>query len=610
MQYVLSGGEKMADNSIVNDLAKALRGGRIPITLNTYLVYIAATAITSLLAWIGMVIILDSMRIGISIAGTIPDSTSRLILLFVFIAVGCIGAYLYPFLIASGRKNRIDADLPYAITYMQALSTTMTLYETIRQVALAKDLFGEMSHECGMIIRDIEVFGDDLTTAMRNVHTTTPSPSLSDFLNDLILLSESGGSITQFFAARARYYREVAEQDMQKNMKTTEIIAEVYVTAFVAGPIIAMIMIVAQQLSGNQGADMMPMIMIGVPVGSLAMIAILYILFPAEGMEIQQGKVEEQEFFVGPRLIHETDESRTYQKKIRSQRSLQAMLLRMKNPFKLYIADYTWGMIFGAISASAVGYLIYNGYFSELAPGYGFQTGICALVIAGILPLAIAYEGRALYIRRLERQIPEFLRMLADMKDIGMTIQNAIKRISRSQIGVLSTELRVVSEELESGAVLSSSLERMEERIGVLSVKRAISLVIKASEVTDRIQEVMMIAISDFEYYLKLKQERFTSAFTYVAIVYLSFGVFLYTAYQLNVSFLESFSELATINSSANIIDMFWVAILLGGFSGIMAGQLSVNNPFAGLKHTIIFLLLTVIVFVVVIGGVTLSTTT
>ncbi|MDO9540228.1 MAG: type II secretion system F family protein [Methanocalculus sp.] len=596
----------MADNSIVNDLAKALRGGRIPITINTYFVYIAATAITSLLAWIGMVIILDSMRIGISIAGTIPDSTSRLILLFLFIAVGCIGAYLYPFLIASGRKNRIDADLPYAITYMQALSTTMTLYETIRQVALAKDLFGEMSHECGMIVRDIEVFGDDLTTAMRNVHTTTPSPSFSDFLNDLILLSESGGSITQFFAARARYYREVAEQDMQKNMKTTEIIAEVYVTAFVAGPIIAMIMIVAQQLSGNQSADMMPMIMIGVPVGSLAMIAILYILFPAEGMEIQQGKVEEQEFFVGPRLIHETDESRTYQKKIRSHRSLQAMLLKMKNPFKLYISDYTWGIIFGAIAACAVGYLINDGYFNELAPGYGFQTGICALVIAGVLPLAVAYEGRALYIRRLERQIPEFLRMLADMKDIGMTIQNAIARISRSQIGVLSTELRVVSEELQSGAVLSSSLERMEERIGVLSVKRAISLVIKASEVTDRIQEVMMIAISDFEYYLKLKQERFTSAFTYVAIVYLSFGVFLYTAYQLNISFLESFSELATIDSSGNIIDMFWVAILLGGFSGIMAGQLSVNNPFAGLKHTIIFLLLTVIVFVVVIGGVAL----
>lgn len=596
----------MPEHSATADLAKALRGGRIPLTVNTYLFYIAATAIVALMSWIGMNIILDYLGLGISIAGMIPDSTSRIILLFGFIAIGCIGTYIYPFLIASGRKNRIEQDLPYAITYMQALSTTMTLYETIRQVALAKDLFGEVSHECGTIIRDIEVFGDDLTTAMRNIYHTTPSASFADFINDLILLSESGGSITQFFAARARYYREVAEQDMQKNMKTTEIIAEVYVTAFVAGPIIAMIMIVAQQLSGGQGTDYMPMIYLGVPLGSLAMIAILYILFPAEGMEIQQGRVEEQEFFISNPVLQETEETLTYKKKVRTQRTRFSRILKLKNPLKQFIADYTWSVVFGAISAAIVGYLLYEGFFNEIAPGYGFQTGICALIISGILPPALAYEGRALYIRRLERQIPEFLRMLADMKDIGMTIQNAIARISRSQMGVLSTELQGVSKELESGSVLSSSLERMEQRIGVLSVKRAVSLVIKASEVTDRIQEVLMIAISDFEYYLKLKQERFTSAFTYVAIVYLSFGVFLYTAYQLNVSFLESFAELATIDVSSNIHDMFWVAILLGGFSGIMAGQLSVNNPLAGLKHTIIFLVITVICFVVVIGGVTL----
>ena len=123
----------MPENTTTADLAKALRGGRIPITVNTYLLYIAATAIVAFLSWIGLIIILDYLGLGISIAGMIPDSTSRIILLFGFLAIGCIGAYIYPFLIASGRKNRIDQDLPYAITYMQALSTTMTLYETLRR---------------------------------------------------------------------------------------------------------------------------------------------------------------------------------------------------------------------------------------------------------------------------------------------------------------------------------------------------------------------------------------------------------------------------------------------------------------------------------------------
>ncbi|MEM2124539.1 MAG: hypothetical protein QXL43_04350, partial [Methanolinea sp.] len=42
--------------------------------------------------------------------------------------------YFQPMLVAKGRKARIDMDLPYAITYMQALSTTLTLYNSIRGV--------------------------------------------------------------------------------------------------------------------------------------------------------------------------------------------------------------------------------------------------------------------------------------------------------------------------------------------------------------------------------------------------------------------------------------------------------------------------------------------
>lgn len=52
--------------------------------------------------------------------------------------------YYYPSLEASGRKNKIEQDLPYAITYMQALSSTVTLYTIFRNVYDAADLYGEV----------------------------------------------------------------------------------------------------------------------------------------------------------------------------------------------------------------------------------------------------------------------------------------------------------------------------------------------------------------------------------------------------------------------------------------------------------------------------------
>ncbi len=146
----------------------------------------------------------------------------------------------------------------------------------------------------------------------------------------------------------------------------------------------------------------------------------------------------------------------------------------------------------------------------------------------------------------------------------------------------------------------------MEERIGLVSVKRAISLVVKASEITDHLRETLMVAISDFEHYLKMKRERFNSAFTYIAVVYLSFGVYLYTALELNTRFVSSFAKFdVALDIAGNTTDMFHVAIILGGaFSGIMAGQLSANSILSGFKHSIVFLIATVVVFVVLIGGV------
>jgi len=82
-------------------------------------------------------------------------------------------------------------------------------------------------------------------------------------------------------------------------------------------------------------------------------------------------------------------------------------------------------------------------------------------------------------------------------------------------------------------------------------------------------------------------------------IIYLSFGIYLYTAYQLNGPFISSFSSFnLNFNSSGNISQMFDIAIILGLFSGIMAGQFSSNSIFAGFKHSIVLLAAALALFV------------
>jgi flagellar protein FlaJ len=224
------------------------------------------------------------------------------------------------------------------------------------------------------------------------------------------------------------------------------------------------------------------------------------------------------------------------------------------------------------------------------------------IIIVALLPVMVAYEIRNQYVIHIEKQMPEFLREIADMRDIGMTLQGAITMIAGHKSGVLSSEIKIVSEELKYGSSLSGALVRMEERIGLTTVKRAISLLVRASEVTDHIREILSIAITDLEHYLKMKNTRTNVSFAYLAVIYLSFGIYLFTAYEMNVAFIASFSSFnITFDISSNKQQMFHIGIILGFFSGIMAGQLSSNTILAGLKHSIVMLIMTIVTFVYLI---------
>ena len=592
-------------NSLNTDeFRKSLKSAHIPILAEEYLLLVIFGTVLVGLVMILLIIVNFLFNINLN---PIPFLDPRISMAVIFLAVvGTVFtlAYTYPQMESSGRKTRIELDLPYAVTYMQALSTTMTLFSIFKSVTENYDLYGEVSEECAMIVRDVEYFGDDLMVAMRNAQSITPSPNFSELLNDLAMVFKTGGSMTDFFASKSEHYRETALMELENTLKTMEIMAEIYVTAFVAGPIAIMIMIVAQNLSGQSTVDFLaPLMYIGLPIGATAMVFLLYIMMPPDSLTITRKALPQSEYSdtnIDPGSMVMVDEK--FMKKFESHRNLLRIREVLRNPMKYYVSDYQYGLVFGVIFACIVTLLYFNGTLAQLIPAYTFEAFISLLVIMFLLPITFAYEARSHYLKKFESQLPAFLREISDMKDMGMTLQSAIHIIANSKIGVLTTEVKVTSTEIKMGTSVSLALYRLEERIGLVSVKRAISLVIKASEVTDHLHEILAIAIGDLEHFLKMKNERFGVSFVYVAIIYLSLGIFLYSAYQLNVTFIESFSEFnLNFNVSSNVSEMFHISIILALFSGLMAGQLSANNILAGLKHSIIFLLATGVLFIYII---------
>ena len=595
-----------------SNLRAVLRSAHIPMTVEEYLrtvrVNVACTLVMFFTLWFFFLFSgFDWEVFGLTTSGPL-----LWILLFVLMVPGQYAMQIYyPEVIAHGRKSRIDLDMPYAISYMQALSTTMPPYEIIRKVYEEHEMFGEISKEFGMIVRDVELFGDDLDSAMKNLQHTTPSTNLRDFLNDLAIVFDSGGNVTMYLGAKTEYYRDQAKQELELVLKTIEIMAEVYVTAFVAGPIALIIMIVAQGMTNSSGMEwILPLMYICIPAGAIVMIWILSMMMPPENLEISRKETIEYDFGSGvsrsqerkERSLSEEDpENRVFYQRIEANKRRNYYLGLLRHPFRAYIRSYWYGIGLGIFFAGIVAAFWFTGGFDTLIRHDLPEAVLCLIIIAFMAPVALSYEGRRWYVRNIEAHLPDFLRELSDMKDIGITLHEAIQRISGAKLGVLSSELSVASRDIESGAYVSSALVKMEERIGLVSVKRAISLLVRASEITTNLRQIFIIAITDFEYYLKLKRERSNTTIMYVMIIYLSFGIYLYTAYQLNVPFLSSFKGMnLSIDMAGNLTEMFRIGVILATFSGIMTGQFSSNSILAGFKHSIVLLAATLALFVFV----------
>lgn len=586
----------------VNSLSKSLQAARIGIPAKRYILLCGLMAVGASILWT-IIWILGITTGLVNIITGISKTLIFILFSIIFPAGGFTFAYVYPSLTASGRKSKINLDLPYAITYMQALSTTIPLLDIFRSVYESDDLYGEVSKECGVIIRDVDVFGADLITAIENTRNTTPSDKFKELLNDLLMVYRSGGDLRNFFNAKSDSYRELAKNELESSMQFLEIIAEVYVTVFVAGPIAIMIMLVAQSLAGTAAiGNLMPVMYIGLPVGAIIIIMVLYLLLPQSTLTISKKEVRGSEFPLDIIRNPEQPLDKKFEKQFQQKKQINKISSILRHPVMFYISSYIPSVFFGAVFAAAVFFFWNQGILASLFPKSTPLTLVCLVIIAFMLPIAAAYEIRNRYVSGIEKQLPEFLREISDMRDIGMTLPSAIKLIAENKSGVLTSELKIVSKELNYGSSLSGALVRMENRVGLTNVKRSISLLVRASEVTDFIREILAIAVGDLEHYLKMKSKRFSASFAYVAIIYLSYGIFLFTAYVILGSFVGTFETMhVSFDIASSTQDMFIISIILAAFSGIMAGQMASNTPLAGLKHSMIMLIIAIVIFVFIL---------
>jgi flagellar protein FlaJ len=202
-------------------------------------------------------------------------------------AFSIIGFYLYPIIKADSVRRNLDDGLPFTTGYLSILAGAgVTPAQMFRSLAKI-DASLSICQEAKNIVRDVELFGVDIITALDSASKRTPSEKFKELLEGFIATMHSGGELGKYLSERSAQYMRLKKIALRRLGDTLGVLAEFYVVLLVAGPLIMVVMLaVMAMLGGGMPGLLNPRLLLnlltylGIPLGSIVFLIMLDMVSP------------------------------------------------------------------------------------------------------------------------------------------------------------------------------------------------------------------------------------------------------------------------------------------------------------------------------------------
>ncbi|WP_435358959.1 type II secretion system F family protein [Haloarchaeobius sp. DFWS5] len=650
-----------------------LRAAHIPTTYRTYsaktLLYAGVFALVGSISgmyfiWFGLILLAIDEE---TIRSVFPDNlhfltnfvglpTISVFELFALMAVTSLtlglgfGAMVYwyrwwyPQYVADERERRIEASLPRTIAFIYALSRSgMEFPKVMRILAENRHIYGDSADEVHVAVRNMDMFGQDLITAIHTMARRSPSGQFKEFSENLASVLQSGRSLSDFLHQQYEDFQEEAEAQQEKLLSRLATLAEVYVTALVALPLFLITILVVLGIAVGDTLDPLRVfVYVIVPCGNI--IFIIYLLSVTDTLGVGR-RYEQVDPPVdglagirraGPSQVQPDGGYETAtENRLRLDAYRQFRWLRGKlgNPVRT-VVERPIAVFWVTVPLAIL--LVLVRFPANLGPaGVNIRTFDDVLIQALLFVVgtfAIAFEVHRRRSEAIEAAVPDLLDRLASVNEAGMTVVESIKRVRDSELGALDTEMDRVWADIKWGADIETALKRFEARLRTQIISRVVTLTTKAMNASGDLATVLRIAASQAKADRRLQRTRRQEMSTYMVVVYLGFFVFLFIIVVLSVWLLPSLpdggtatalnaSNAGTGSGAANVpavagvgqagsvdkdaytLVFFHAAVLQGLLSGLIAGQLSSGDVRTGAKHAAVLVALAYATFLVLIPG-------
>lgn len=244
-------------------------------------IYVGKMLLYSLLSFVAifLVVFLASMKLGgfsfpVSLAsGFILALTGFFMSLTIF--------HSLPFQAIGEKAASINSNLPFAVNHMSAIASAgVSPYIMFKLVSEIKE-YKEVSNQFKKIVRNVDTFGMDLSTAIQEVANRSPSESLAQLLHSIVSTIEGGGDLSEFLKSESRQQMLEYKLRRKKYLSLLQTYADFYTALLVAAPmfIISLLVVLAMISKGGIMGMSIDTVMTIAIYGVIPILNLLFIAF-------------------------------------------------------------------------------------------------------------------------------------------------------------------------------------------------------------------------------------------------------------------------------------------------------------------------------------------
>ncbi len=160
--------------------------------------------------------------------------------------------YAYPASEASKKSKAINNDLPFATIHMAAVAGSGAQPLAIFKLLLKTGEYKGLESEIKKIVNLVNLFGYDLSTALKNVALRTPSKRFKELLTGIAATIESGGSLKSYLSSIADDSMNTYRLERKKYVESLSTYSDIYTGVLIAAPLLLMVTLAIINMMGGK----------------------------------------------------------------------------------------------------------------------------------------------------------------------------------------------------------------------------------------------------------------------------------------------------------------------------------------------------------------------